>query len=117
VATAITLGIVGLCFVVGWAATGATRGYLGLLGLALLAAAGVSLIPEGYRAARALGLAVIALLVVIALLMAVAHTRRRVAQLRSESAAREQAFFEMFQAADAKQRSASESSSEEDKTS
>ena len=111
--TTITLGFIGLCFVIGWAATGATRGYLGLIGLALLAG-GREPGAEGYRVARWAGIAVVAVLVVLALAMAMTHSRQRLAQLRAESAAREQAFFEIFQAAESKRQEGAKSAPEED---
>jgi hypothetical protein len=98
----ITLGILGVGFLIGWAATAFRRGYLCLLGLGFLAWAGYRLVPRDQATARYALLALFLLLFVMAFVSAVAAARRQLAQLRDESAAREQAFFEMFQAAQAK---------------
>lgn len=113
---AITLGIIGLAFLIGWAVTMFSRAYLALVGLAFITGATGAvyrLIPADYVAARYAVLALCVLLVVVAFAVAVVSAKRRLAQLREESAAREQAFFEVFQAAEAQPRSQEDSATEE----
>lgn len=109
---AITLGIIGVCFLIGWAVTYGSRSYLGLTGLAFIAGAVAQLIPADYTAARYAVIAAVVVLLALAFIMGVVHVRRRLERLRAESAAREQAFFEMLQAAEA-QRKEGESSPEQ----
>jgi ABC-type multidrug transport system fused ATPase/permease subunit len=109
---AITFGIIGVCFVIGWAATYGSRAYLGLTGLAFIAGAVAHLIPTQYRAARYGVIGVFILLLLFAFMSGVAYVRRRLARLREESSAREQAFFEMLRATEA-QGKEGESSPEE----
>lgn len=101
---AITFGIIGVCFVIGWAVTYGSRPYLGLIGLAFMAGAGAQFIPAEYTLARHAVTGVAVLLLVFAFIMALADVRRRLARLREASVAREQAFFEIFQAAEAQRR-------------
>jgi uncharacterized membrane protein YdbT with pleckstrin-like domain len=101
---AITLGIIGVCFLIGWAVTYGSRSYLGLTGLAFIAGAVAQLIPADYTTARYAVIAAVVVLLALAFIMGVVHVRHRVARLRAESAAREQAFFEMLQAAEAQRK-------------
>ena len=101
---AIVLGIIGVCFVAGYVVTYGGRPYVALIGVAFIVAAAVSLIPAEQHVVRYGLIGVVALLLLSALLSAIVDMRHRLARLREESAAREAAFFETFQATEAKQR-------------
>ena len=108
---AITLSVVGLCFVIGWATAYGGRPYLGLVGLGFVVAAAIPIV--GHPPARYGIIGATVMIFVLALISAVRHVKGRIAQLRGESVAREQAFFEVFQAAEAQPRSQEDSATEE----
>jgi len=108
---AITLGIVGLCFVIGWVASYGSRPYVGVVGLGFIMAAAIPLIQQVPTRYGVIGATV--LVFCWGLVLMVIHIKQRLAQLREESAAREEAFMEVFQAAE-RQRSSPEQSPPEE---
>jgi hypothetical protein len=112
--------IAGLSMVAGWATVFRNRYYLGLLGLAFLALAGALLAAQKVNAAKefgaaAPGAAAIArvllpaagVLFLAAVVAAVHEVRRRIAEMREDYRAAEQALFEITQAAIEKEKTAS----------
>lgn len=112
---AIILGGIGLSLLVGYLYAYRKRSYVGLLGASFLAlAADVALQPgglygrEGAQGLKASLLILAILLFLAALFVAYAETKRRLAALRREQQAREQAFRESLQAVAQRQKQESE---------
>jgi hypothetical protein len=121
--------IAGLSMVAGWATVFRNRYYLGLLGFAFLALAGALLAAQKVSAAKEFGatapgaaavarvlLPVAAVFFLAAVVAAVHEVRRRIAEMREDYRAAEEALLAITQASAEKEKAASGDQAASDET-